>query len=62
MTFRERRKRAATVKIEIRAARDRLGAALQSMDYARALAFQIKVDQLRREARQLEYRHGHELY
>jgi hypothetical protein len=62
MTFRERRERAATVKTEIRAARDRLGAALLSMDYTRALGCQIEVDHLQRQVCHLEHRHGHEPY
>ena len=62
MTFRERRKRTAAVKSEIHAARERLGTALRSMDYTRALACQIELDHLEREARYLEYRHGHEPY
>jgi len=62
MTFRERRERVATVKIEIQAARERLSIALRSMDYTRALACQMEVDHLRRAACQLEHQHGHEPY
>jgi hypothetical protein len=62
VTFRERRERAAAVKTEIQAVHERLGVALRSMDYTRALACQMEIDHLHREAHQLEYRHGHELY
>jgi hypothetical protein len=62
MTFRERRERAAAVKTEIQAVRERLGVALRSMDYTRALACQMEIDHLHREACQLERRNGHQPY
>ena len=59
MSFRERREHAAVVKGEIRSARERLGVALQSMDYMAALATQIELDHLESEVCRLEHRHGH---
>ena len=62
MTFRERRERASAIKTEIQAVREWLGVALRSMDYTRALACQMEIDHLHREACQLERWRGHQPY
>ena len=62
MTFRKRRERAVAIKREIQSARERLNVALQSMDYAFALACQIEIDNLKSQACRLERRHGLEPY
>jgi hypothetical protein len=46
MTELERREQAAAVKAEMQSARERLAAALQSLDYERALACQMELDRL----------------
>jgi hypothetical protein len=60
MTFRRRRERAVAAKIEIPAARERLRAALRSMDYARALDCQLEVERLESLARWLDNVVGNE--
>lgn len=62
MTFQERRERAAAVKRKIQSARERLNVALQSMDYALALACQIEIDNLKSQGYRVERRHGLEPY
>ena len=49
-------------KGEIRSVRERLGVALQSMDYMIALATQMELDHLECEARRLAQQNGHEPY
>jgi hypothetical protein len=56
MTPRELREGAAALNSEIKTARGRLADALQSMDYEAALAHQMEIDRLEREARWLEPR------
>jgi hypothetical protein len=62
MMVQKRRQRLSALVDRLRSARARLAAALQSMDYEAALSWQLEVDHLQREVRQLEHWHGHQPY
>jgi hypothetical protein len=53
VTVEERDERAVVVEAEMHTARARLNAAMRSMDYKAALAYQMQLDRLEREAEQL---------
>jgi hypothetical protein len=61
-SFAELRKRSDAFTLQIQATLEQFAAALQSMDYTRALACQIELDHLDRKARQLEHQNGREPY
>lgn len=62
MTLQERRAQGVAIRHRIRSLRVQLGFSLGAMDYEQALACQMKIDGLKREARCLARRDGHELY
>jgi hypothetical protein len=51
----------AALKLSIHSARERLACALETKDYATALACQVEIDDLQREAHRLERRRNHDL-
>jgi hypothetical protein len=61
MTPREQQQRKAALKSGIQSARERMTNALATMDYETALACQVEINELKREARLRERRHDVDL-
>jgi hypothetical protein len=62
MTLRERRRRTTELNSRWRSTRELLAAALQAMEYDRALVYHIEMDDLEGEIVVLSQRSGHDPY